>query len=423
MGIYFNTQFLISYLMTKNVQKISLLAIIPIIAIAMTFVPLTDIHAQNLNPEKICGDRLCDSGDSKNAEDERKKMRELFLSSSSSSDIVKTILVAESEKQIDPGNLLKLSRTSVSTDIPLHLGYYDGDSVYFIITDASDEKHAKIISEKQVWNVEVAPLLENTPKEALSTAYLFVNGVDGEGIHGYQSEVVTSTPAQTETYSALTSHIHVIWTDENNARVLDSEQAVIDAEINGEVTLVKLPVVLNMPQIVWPDGQMTIKEDKILTDSTPYGKAQVLDIDLDEMTVTFVAHRGWGPDGRTIYYIVTDATPSGPAKMMGVINAPTLASTLASSSAIDLFQFKNGIAGSGPLGFQPGIAAGAPGDENYSPLWRIFMIKWIDPENAVVLETMDDISYYQQQGLIEIGMARPMNSDHIVNCPFIDPFQ
>jgi hypothetical protein len=408
--------------MTKNVQKISLLAIIPIIAIAMTFVPLTEIHAQNLNPEKICGDRLCDSGDSKNAEDERKKMRALFLSSSPT-EIIKTTVVAESEKQIEPGNLLKLSRASVATDIPLHLGYYDGDSVYFIITDASDEKHAKIISEKQGWNVEVAPPLENTPKEALSTAYLFVNGVNGEGIHGYQSEVVTSTPAQTETYSALTSHVHVIWTDENNARVLDSEQAVIDAEMNGEVTLVKLPVVLNMPQIVWPDGQMTIKEDKTLTDSTPYGKAQVLDIDLDEMTVTFVAHRGWGPDGRTIYYIVTDATPSGPAKMMGVINAPTLASTLASSSAIDLFQFKNGIAGSGPLGFQPGIAAGAPGDENYSPLWRIFMIKWIDPENAVVLETMDDISYYQQQGLIEIGMARPMNSDHIVNCPFIDPFQ
>ena len=32
------------------------------------------------------------------------------------------------------------------------------------------------------------------------------------------------------------------------------------------------------------------------------------------MTVTFVAHRGWGHDGRTIYYIVTDATPSGPAE-------------------------------------------------------------------------------------------------------------
>ena len=66
MGICFNTKFLISYLMTKSVQKISLLAIIPIIAIAMIFVPLTDVHAQ-----KICGDRLCISGD---VEDERKKM-------------------------------------------------------------------------------------------------------------------------------------------------------------------------------------------------------------------------------------------------------------------------------------------------------------------------------------------------------------
>ncbi len=398
--------------MTKNVQKISLLAIIPIIAIAMTFVPLTDVHAQ-----KICGDRLCISGD---AETERKKMRDAVLTSPSEpTKTVEAVIVKDKE----PGSLLKLSRASVPADIPLHQGYYNGDSVYFIITDASDEKHAKVISEKQGWKVEVAPPLESTPKDALSTAYMFVNGVSGEGIHGYQSEVVTSTPAQTEIYSALTSHVHVMWNDENDARVLDSEQAVIDAQTNGEVTLTELEVVLNMPQIVWPDGQMTIKEDKTLTDATPYGKAQVLDIDLDEMTVTFVAHRGWGPDGRTIYYIVTDATPSGPAKMMGVINAPTLASTLVSPSAIDLFQFKNGIEGSGPLGFQPGIAAGVPGDENYSPLWRIFMITWTDPENAVVLETIDDINYYKQQGLLDVGMARPMNSDHIVNCPFIDPFQ
>ena len=37
-----------------------------------------------------------------------------------------------------------------------------------------------------------------------------------------------------------------------------------------------------------------------------------------------------GPDGRTIYYIVTDATPTGPADMMGVVDAPKLAQTLAS---------------------------------------------------------------------------------------------
>ena len=52
----------------------------------------------------------------------------------------------------------------------------------------------------------------------------------------------------------------------------------------------------------------------------PYGGGQITEINEEEMTVTFVAHRGWGPDGRTIYYIVTDATPSGPAEMMGVVD-------------------------------------------------------------------------------------------------------
>jgi hypothetical protein len=205
--------------------------------------------------------------------------------------------------------------------------------------------------------------------------------------------------------------------------VLDSEEMIMAAEDAGEITLADVPVVLNMPQIVWPEGQMMVKEDKTLADDTPYGGGQVLDIDTEEMTVTFIAHRGWGPDGRTIYYIVTDATPSGPAGMMGVVDAPTSASLIANSAAVDLFQFGNGITGSGPMGFQPGIAAGAPGDANYSPMWRIFMIGWDNPDNASVLETKADIDAYQKAGLISVGLARPMDSDHIVNCPFIDPFQ
>ena len=141
------------------------------------------------------------------------------------------------------------------------------------------------------------------------------------------------------------------------------------------------------------------------------------------MTVTFDAHRGWGPDGRTIYYIVTDTSPSGPAKMMGVVDAPSVAKTINSPAAIDLYQFKNGIKGTGPKGFQAGIGGAAPGDANYSPLWRISMIGWKDPAQASVLETVDDIFAKQREGLISVGLARPMNSDHVVNCPFIDPFQ
>ncbi len=51
------------------------------------------------------------------------------------------------------------------------------------------------------------------------------------------------------------------------------------------------------------------------------------------------------------------------------------------------------------------------------------MIGWEDPESASVLETMDDINAFKEVGLINVNIARPMDTDHIVNCPFIDPFQ
>jgi len=114
---------------------------------------------------------------------------------------------------------------------------------------------------------------------------------------------------------------------------------------------------------------------------------------------------------------------SGPAAMMGVLPVDSSASLIANSAAVDLFQFRNGITGSGPLGFQAGIAASAPGDANYSPMWRVFMIGWEDPSNASLLENIADINAFSQAGEITVGIARPMDSDHIVNCPFIDPFQ
>jgi hypothetical protein len=326
-------------------------------------------------------------------------------------------------EKVDMSSLLKLSRANVPATIPMHQGYYNGDEVYFIITDSSDPTHADLITENQGWKVELAPLLANTPAEALSKTYMFTNGIEGDGVHGFQGEVFTSTPAQADVYSALTSHVHVTWNDGKQPRILDSEEMIMAAAEDGQITLTELDVVLNMPQIVWPEGQMMVKEDKTLTDETPYGGGQVLDINTEEKTVTFIAHRGWGPDGRTIYYIVTDATPSGPAEMMGVVNTPTSANLIANSAAVDLFQFKDGLTGTGPLGFQPGIAAGAPGDANYSPMWRIFMIGWTNPANAQLLETIDDINAYSEAGMIDIGIARPMDSDHIVNCPFIDPFQ
>ncbi len=432
--------------MNAKLKYLGFLAVLPLLTVALTVDYSSEADAAtkasgvgakqygSATKNKVCGDRLCSETGGKTImpsvpeerEEPEEKMEEKHMEEKHMEDehMEESMMMEEEKMEVmDPGSVLRLSRANVPATIPMHQGYYNGEAVYYIITDSSDPTHAEIITESQGWKVELAPLLANAPDAALSTTYMFTNGVEGDGVHGYQGEVFTSTPAQPDVYSALTSHVHVTWDDASTPFILDSEDAIMDAAEQGMVTLNELDVVLNMPQIVWPGGQMPVKTDKTLTDETPYGGGQVLDIDTDEMTVTFIAHRGWGPDGRTIYYIVTDATPSGPAGMMGVVDAPTSASLLANSAAVDLFQFMNGIKGSGPLGFQAGIAAGAPGDPNYSPMWRIFMIGWDDPASAALLETKGDIDFYQQEGKISVNLARPMDADHIVNCPFIDPFQ
>lgn len=404
--------------MNQKLKYLALLAILPVFTVSLisdyaeakTITPKSELK-KNLVRDKICGDRLCDGPTSKPA----KKMIEDKM-------MEKEKMMGTTEMQ-ELGSVLKLSRASVPATIPLYKGLYDGKAVYYIVTDSSEQKHADIITKAQGWKVELAPPLAKTPKAILDPVYVFTNGIKGEGIHGFQAEVFASTPAQPDKYSAIRSHVHVTWKDGQTPTVLDSVEKILEAQQAGKVELADLPVVLNMPQIVWPEGQMPVKKDKTLTDETPYGEAQILNIDTKKMEVTFVAHRGWGPDGRTIYYIVTDATPEMPAMMMGTVNAPTLAPTLVSPAAVDLFQFMNGIKGSGPMGFQAGIAASAPGDENYSPLWRISMIGWKDPSKATVLENIGDINALKSAGKINVELARPMDSDHVVNCPFIDPFQ
>lgn len=317
----------------------------------------------------------------------------------------------------------RLARANVPATIPLHTGIYDGERILYIITDGSDEDYANSLSEIQEWRVELAPPLKDTPEDILQDLYVFTNGVEGDGIYGFQSDVFSNTPAQESEYSALNSVIEVAWKNGQRESVLESVEDILEAHEGGRITLDDTGVVVNAPQVVWPDGQMTVREDPEITDGMPYGGGQITEIDEESMTVTFVAHRGWGPDGRTVYYIVTDATPQAPAGTMGVVSSPVTAGLIAHSAAVDLFQFNNGVKGSGPLGFQAGISTAALGDENYSPMWRIHLVEWHDAESAKVMETTADIDAFRDADMVTVSVARPTNSDHIVNCPFIDPFQ
>ena len=331
------------------------------------------------------------------------------------------VIMQKIELEKDPLSLL--SRANVPATIPMHKGIYEGDQIFYILTDGSDEEYTKILTEKQDWNVEFSPPIADIPEDALQNLFIFKNGIRGDGIYGFQAELFSSTPSQESEYSALNSVIEVTWKTGQRATLIESTADIITAEEGGRVEFNETEIILNTPQIVWPDGQMKIRSDKEIIDEMPYGGGQIIEINEEKLTVTFVAHRGWGPDGRTIYYIVTDATPSGPAETMGVVSSPTSAKLIANSGVVDLFQFKNGIKGSGPLGFQAGIANAALGDSNYSPMWRIYLVEWNDTKSAKILETISDIDSFRANNLISTNIARPTNSDHIVNCPFIDPFQ
>ena len=168
---------------------------------------------------------------------------------------------------------------------------------------------------------------------------------------------------------------------------------------------------------------MKVRPDVKITDEMSHSGGQIVEINRDNLSVTFVAHRSWDSDGRTIYYIITDATPLGPAELMGIAHSPSSTNLLSHSAIVDLFQFKNGIKGSGSLGFQPEILGISFNEENYSPISKIYLVEWHDSESAQILQTKSDIDSFNEEDLLTVSIARPTSNEYVINSPTIDPFQ
>ena len=131
------------------------------------------------------------------------------------------------------GSVLKLARTNVPIDIPLLKGYENGNEIYFIATDVSDEKTAVFATNLTGFKVNYAPALAQTPDSARAQAYAFTNGVAGDGPFGYQIPVVNAKPGD-KRYSPLWQVNEVTWNDNATARELKSIQEITSAEQNGE---------------------------------------------------------------------------------------------------------------------------------------------------------------------------------------------
>lgn len=315
--------------------------------------------------------------------------------------------------QTDPESLLNLYASNVPIDIPLIKGYVNEEEIYVIATDASDNETANKITEFTGFKANIASILAQTPNPG--QAYVFKNGVQGDGLLGFQPSVLNAKPGD-NTYNPLYQINFVQWNEETQQE-LKSVDEILAAEQDGLVTIEKSDVVVNKPAVKWVGGELMLKEEEI-NDKTGYGDGQVTKIDIENMVATFVAHRGWDSNGETIYYIVTDAVPEMPANMMGVVFAPNDEKLATTPVGVDLTQFTNGINGTGPLGFQPGIGHVGPTDQNYSPMWRISFAAWNNPTEAKLLETVLDLNDAIEKGLLTVAPA--MEGKHVVNCPFFD---
>ncbi len=233
-----------------------------------------------------------------------------------------------------------LTDTSIPVTLPLTPGYANGHEVFYISTEASDRDLAALMTNWTGARVVYAPSLANTPPAALANIYAFKNGIEGSGPLGFQPNVADSEPGNA-TYSPLWRIILVQWKEGISPTELKSEREITAALQEGRLTIEPTKMVVNCPFIQWEGGSLMVREDKTLTDQSPYGPGQVLEIDTENKQVTFVAHRGFAPDGSTIYYIATDASSQDVANALGILFVNKTGPVTLSGASSDLWVFTN----------------------------------------------------------------------------------
>jgi hypothetical protein len=307
-----------------------------------------------------------------------------------------------------------LTKTNVPVTLPLTRGYVNGFEVFYISTEASDKGLADHLTNFTHSRVSFAPALKNAPPQSLANIYVFRNGIKGSGPLGFQPNVADSQPGDPG-YSPLWRINDVEWKQGVSPIELKSETDILSAQKNGELTISSSDAIVNCPFVYWHGGSLKERTDKTLSDLMGYGGAQVLNTDIKKMQVTFVGHRGFAPDGSTIYYIATDASVKKVADALGVIYTNKTAAALLSGGSSDLYVFTNGIKGTGPMGFQASIASTNVGDTAYSPLWRIQATTWKDPSHAEFLTSVTQITSAAQAGKLTNNIAGV-----VVNCPIVN---
>ena len=124
-------------------------------------------------------------------------------------------------------------------------------------------------------------------------------------------------------------------------------------------------------------------------------------------------------DGRPIRFIHTEVSDPDVAQLLtDMMNSPVLVvpslAELPDAATATVYVFTNGVAGMGPLGFQPDVFDNPPGAPGYTPLRRIHLLTWTDSAAAVELTSAADV-----QAAIADGRLTEETPGVVVNMPFV----
>jgi len=124
-------------------------------------------------------------------------------------------------------------------------------------------------------------------------------------------------------------------------------------------------------------------------------------------------------EGKEIYFVHTEASDAGVAeKLTGMMKSPViLVPSLANvpdEALANVYVFTNGLAGSGPFGFQSDVFDNPPGSDGYSPLRRLNVIAWADETKARELTSAADVLAAEAAG--ELTIEQP---GVVINMPFV----
>ena len=152
---------------------------------------------------------------------------------------------------ISPGGMGAMTG---AVTVPPVQGYYKGQEIQFIHTEASDAQVADMLTRMMQSPVIVVPALHAAPDSALANVFVFANGIRGGGPLGFQPDVFDSAPGDAD-YSPLRALNQVTWKEGVTARELRSAQEIQAAAAQGAVTILRPGIVVNMPLLTWLGGQ------------------------------------------------------------------------------------------------------------------------------------------------------------------------